>query len=524
MANFDAVLEDFNLVNDNFYYDEAEDSTLTQLLTIDTQQLIMTNNENTEEKITAPEIVVSTSVPTVPVSVPPKPASQDSKPLATGPGRYDAPLAPEELEAKKRKTTLSTTQSSNNWTIAVWKDWAVFRNLQPQSFNEPGNPIPKDIGSFQSFEIMDYRLQRFVHETRRKDSKPYPPDTLCQISAELQRYLRNEKQINVNFFAKEDPTFAGFRRALDTRMRELTNQGVGIEKKSSDPISSQDEKQYWTSGVFSMNSARGLSNAVFFYNGKVFGFRGGMEHIGVMAEQFELGYNEENRRRFIKFIPRIRKNAQGGLKQSKTVKALMTPIIHFDQPGSECSIYKIYETYLNLIPRSGPFYKKPLEGLRFSAGNISQRDLKGMMKRFFNEAGISMDIRNISNHSGRVTLCSTLYNNQFSDKSVMSRSKHCSNAVRTYQRQDLELLNKISNTLKPVLPENKSNISGKGTYEERKHPQQDVKVIKHDSEANKENLDINNNIKSNDSGILKIVVPEDIKTVEIVKGTKKVQR
>ncbi len=34
---------------------------------------------------------------------------------------------------------------------------------------------------------------------RRKDSKPYPPDTLTQITAGLQRFLRNEKSIRELF-------------------------------------------------------------------------------------------------------------------------------------------------------------------------------------------------------------------------------------------------------------------------------------------------------------------------------------
>jgi len=81
----------------------------------------------------------------------------------------------------------------------------------------------------------------------------------------------------------------------------------------------------------------------------------------------------------------------------------MTPILHYDRPGSDFSVYGIFEKYLELVPRCGPFYRKPLDGMRFSANSISQRDLKGMMKRFLSEAGISLENRTISNHSERVT-------------------------------------------------------------------------------------------------------------------------
>ena len=54
----------------------------------------------------------------------------------------------------------------------------------------------------------------------------------------------------------------------------------------------------------------------------------------------------------------------------------MKPIIHYDQPDSDISIYGLYGKYLNLIPRVGLFYRKPLDGILFSAGNIPQKDIK----------------------------------------------------------------------------------------------------------------------------------------------------
>ena len=37
---------------------------------------------------------------------------------------------------------------------------------------------------------MNYRLTRFMHEVRRQDGKPYPPSTMQQIVACLQRSVR----------------------------------------------------------------------------------------------------------------------------------------------------------------------------------------------------------------------------------------------------------------------------------------------------------------------------------------------
>jgi hypothetical protein len=237
-------------------------------------------------------------------------------------------------------------------------------------------------------------------------------------------------------------------------MRELTNEGVGVEQKRSDPVSKEDERTMWEKGVFSMDTSKGLSNAVFFYNGKVFGLRGGEEHIGLLAEQFHLGHDDINNRDFVKFVPRLRKNAQGGLKSNKKVAHIREPIVHYESATDcEISVFKLYEKYLSLIPRCGNFYRKPLDDLKFSAGNVPQKELKTMMKSLFQQAGIPIENRNISNHSGRVTLCTTLFNERFSDKTVMNRSKHSSTAVHQYQREQFPLQEEVSKTLEPVLPE-----------------------------------------------------------------------
>ena len=217
-------------------------------------------------------------------------------------------------------------------------------------------------------------------------------------------------------------------------------------------------------------------------------------------------------RRYVKYTPRIRKNAQGGLKQSKAVSALMTPILHYDRPGSNFSVYCIFETYLELVPRCGPFYRKPLYGMRFSANSISQRDLKGMMRRFFSEAGISLENRTISNHFGRVTLCSTLYNQKFSDKSVMSRSKHASNSVHVYQKEDFGLIDDICSALEPPLPARSTLKTEPGAMQEHSPLRE-----------------INNNIptikteKHSESQQLEITVPPSINVIVINKEGKKMK-
>jgi integrase len=118
----------------------------------------------------------------------------------------------------------------------------------------------------------------------------------------------------------------------------------------------------------------------------------------------------------------------------------------------------LYENYLSLIPRTGPLDRKPLEtvasyGPKFGANTILVNKMSQIFKIFYAEAGIDTTERNISNHSGRVTSCTRLYNGGFTDKAVRSRSNHRSNAVHTYQREQFTLLSDISDTLGAPAPQ-----------------------------------------------------------------------
>jgi hypothetical protein len=241
-------------------------------------------------------------------------------------------------------------------------------------------------------------------------------------------------------------------------MKELFSAGVGAKRLSSDPVTMDDEVKLWESKVFNSTTATGLSNAVFFYNGKLFGFRGFQEHLNAQANQFDIILDTEHNLRYILFTPGQRKNSQGGIKGRRCVQ---DPIRHYEQPDRAHNLVDLYERYLSLIPRAGPFYRKPLEGVdennnpKFSCATIPQNGLKSMLKRFYEEAGIDTRDRKITNHSARVALCTTLYNQKFTDKAVISRSKHKSNAVQAYQREQFEILNNISNALEPDVKKSK---------------------------------------------------------------------
>ena len=60
----------------------------------------------------------------------------------------------------------------------------------------------------------------FVICPRRKDGKPYPASTSKHILAGIQRHLRNESNVKINFF--KDPSFSLLR--MDSRMKDLRSE------------------------------------------------------------------------------------------------------------------------------------------------------------------------------------------------------------------------------------------------------------------------------------------------------------
>lgn len=122
---------------------------------------------------------------------------------------------------------------------------------------------------------------------------------------------------------KKGNQFNDLHKSLDTKMKQLHAADVGCKRSSSDPVTMDDEIKLWQSGVFNRHTATGLSNAVFYYNGKLFGFRGFQEHVNCQASQFEILEDKECKLRYILFTPGQRKNSQGRLKGRKFIKEPM---------------------------------------------------------------------------------------------------------------------------------------------------------------------------------------------------------
>ena len=207
----------------------------------------------------------------------------------------------------------------------MYRAWA---NDQIDTLQDDYPSIPVDFKT-STVEEINYCLTRFILEVMRSDGKPYPANTLYNISAGLLRHFRDDlNRYDLNILSKDDAHFQSFQKALDSRMKEMTIAGIGTKKTSADPLTVDDEEQSRSTGTIGFNSAKALSYAVFFYNCKVFGFRAMNEHVSLVAEQYEMGTDKDGE--FITFNGRVPKNVQGGLQQRKvevkTIKQYAQPL------------------------------------------------------------------------------------------------------------------------------------------------------------------------------------------------------
>ncbi|XP_053384594.1 uncharacterized protein LOC128550162 [Mercenaria mercenaria] len=262
----------------------------------------------------------------------------------------------------------------------------------------------------------------------------------------LLRHLREHGVHDMNFLDKNNPAFAEFYSVLDSKMKNLLDQGLGTDTKQADPISGDDENKLWESGVFGLKDSKTLQLTVFFYACKLFGLRGRDEHRGLQCDQFEIGEDSEGR--FIRFIGRGSKTYHGGLGQmsinNKDIK-------HYCTPGPRCMATH-FETYINAVGNDGDFYKRPLPAMPGNSIRYGHQPVGvNTLTKFMKEISQRGSLKGVySNHSGKRTCATSMYEAGIDEQDIMDRTGHRSvTAVRKYKRLNDKICKKVSNVLDP---------------------------------------------------------------------------
>ena len=180
-------------------------------------------------------------------------------------------------------THSNLTRKTTQWAVSVFGEWCDARSV-------------KDATENMAIEVLVDLLPRFVMEACCQDETPYPLATLMQLVAGIQHHFRKNGQPSLAIFCDKDPRFARTRGALDTRMKQLTKEGVGTETKQ---VHRNKKRNCGVLAFFSLCTGWGLPNIVIWYNWKLPDF-------------------------------------------------------------GERSVVDVYNHYFGFVPKTGPFYRQPI--------------------------------------------------------------------------------------------------------------------------------------------------------------------
>lgn len=181
-------------------------------------------------------------------------------------------------------------------------------------------------------------------ETRNNNGENYPPRSINSILSGILRHMRTENPEYPNFLSGQDPEYQPFKTALDSIYIKLTTDGVGAESSHTQSIAPDEKNQLWSTGVLNVETPKGLLKAVFFYNGKCFCLRGGIEHRNLGLSQLQRFSNPD---RYV-YKEYALKNRPGGVVQLKMDHKSVT-IVANPAAGHHCHVF-LLNKYISTLP------------------------------------------------------------------------------------------------------------------------------------------------------------------------------
>ena len=376
------------------------------------------------------------------------PQLEDSGPARTPRSRFGRPVTESQITATQKASVPFNTKKNTNWGVNVWKDWSKYRE---QTCSAP-EEHPPHILTCQVSELNNW-LCRFVLEVRRKDGKPYPPNTLHQLCCAILRYVRGVNP-DVDFF--QNPEFAPFRKTLDAEMKRLKHDpGIATVARKAEPISDREEEILWSKGVLGSHSPQTLVDTMVFMAGMYFALRSGEEHRQLRFSSVTL-VEKAGSTPHLLYIESVSKNNPGGLKHRKLDAKQVVHHGNREDP-SRCFV-EMYRQYCSHRPakvKEDAFYLCPIRNAKgqvwYKDQPIGVNTLANTVKRICEKAGIK---GYKTNHSLRVTAATRLFHSGLDEQLIMERTGHRStDGVRAYKRsseEQQEMVSRILNCEKVV--------------------------------------------------------------------------
>ena len=187
-------------------------------------------------------------------------------------------------------------------------------------------------------------------------------------------------------------------------------------------LSKEEERKLREMNLLGTSSAKSLLYTVYFYNGKIFGLRGGY-HGNIVLNNFELGSI------FINFQENSRETFHGGISDLKYIRRTVNHICHKEGIKHEPCLVEIYRLYIGLLEvfaKNGQAFYYKASKAKFGFEKVSV---------CINTLGIARaGVKRKTAHCLRVTCASSLSNAGVEEKLIRERTGHRSNPLLKYEK------------------------------------------------------------------------------------------
>ena len=367
----------------------------------------------------------------------PKRTRSVTQPSPPEDARFGPLVTQSQITAVQNSGVPVNTKKNTSWAVNVWTEWADYRRHRCPT------ECPPHLLTIQACELNDW-LCRFVLEVRRKDGKPYPPNTLHQLCCGILCYLREVKPV-LDLF--KNPEFASFRKTLDAEMKRLkAAPGIQSAPKKAEPILESEEDILWEKGLLGSHSPQSLIDTMVFMAGLYFALRSGEEHRQLRFSSVKL-VEKPGSTSYLIYTESTSKNNPGGLKHRKVTTKQVTHHANTEHPD-RCFVemYKQYCLHRPTDVKDDAFYLAPLSSVKGLVWHKKQAiGVHTLVKRLCVKAGIS---GYKTNHSLRVTTATRLFHSGLDEQLIMERTGHrSSDGVRAYKRSCVEQQAVVSQVL-----------------------------------------------------------------------------
>ena len=342
--------------------------------------------------------------------------------------RFKTATSEEEINVITKGYIPNNTKRSTSWSVKVFNEWRCAREgLKKCPENLFQSPVPEDL---------NYWLPRFINEVRKSDGDPYPPRSIHQILAGLQRHMLDLNYCSPKFLDRQNKMFKPIHGACDSVYHSLHSSGVGTSVRHTSVITPLEEKKLWDSRIFGICDPKSLQRTVFFYIGKRFCIRGGEEQRRLGPSQFIRSFNPD----CFTYVEHGSKNYAARVKDLR-YENKQVPCPAVPENGQKCLVF-LLDLYLSKLPTFAfekdilylrPKRSKPFDSVAawYDQIPVGKNTLSTMVKDMCSEAAILGK----TNHSLRATGATTLFQNNVPEKVIQKLTGHRSlDALRSYEQ------------------------------------------------------------------------------------------